>query len=87
MLDSDDMIICVFSGAYDLLYSILLISRQVLMTDIRNSYRCMWDSVEEAKKLWQRIKDYIPVDYKPGWHPLGLNERYIIFKTYIIGMR
>ncbi|XP_064601868.1 uncharacterized protein LOC135467886 [Liolophura sinensis] len=48
---------------------------QMLRTDVRNSYRCIWDSVEEGKKLWQRIQAYIPVDYTPGWQPVGLNER------------
>lgn len=45
------------------------------MTDVRNSNRCIIDSVEEADKIWQRIKSYIPAEWK-GHTVVGLNERY-----------
>eukprot|EP00112_Aurelia_sp_Birch-Aquarium-sp1_P007923 Seg1865.10 transcript_id=Seg1865.10/GoldUCD/mRNA.D3Y31 product="putative prolyl 4-hydroxylase 8" protein_id=Seg1865.10/GoldUCD/D3Y31 len=48
--------------------------RQILDTKTRNSYRCIWDSVEKANWLWQRIKDYIPKNWK-GHKVVGLNER------------
>ncbi|ESP04160.1 hypothetical protein LOTGIDRAFT_170992 [Lottia gigantea] len=47
---------------------------QSLMTDIRNSDRCIVDSHEEAEKIWQRIKDFIPSEWKKR-SVLGLNER------------
>ncbi|XP_064603709.1 uncharacterized protein LOC135469107 [Liolophura sinensis] len=48
---------------------------QVLRKDIRNSYRCVWDSEEQANILWQRIEPYIPTDFNSRWKPLGLNKR------------
>ncbi|ESP04150.1 hypothetical protein LOTGIDRAFT_237463 [Lottia gigantea] len=40
----------------------------------RNSARCIWESHEEAEKIWQRIKDFIPSEWKKR-PVLGLNER------------
>lgn len=48
------------------------------MTDVRNSDRCIIDSVEEALKVWQRIKEYIPQEWD-GRAVIGLNERYVWF--------
>ncbi|XP_025087896.1 prolyl 4-hydroxylase 1-like [Pomacea canaliculata] len=48
--------------------------KELLMTDVRNSDRCIIDSVEEALKVWQRIKEYIPQEWD-GRAVIGLNER------------
>ncbi|ESP04148.1 hypothetical protein LOTGIDRAFT_170981 [Lottia gigantea] len=48
--------------------------RQILMTKVRNSDRCIVNSHEEAEKIWQRIKDFIPSQWKKR-PVLGLNER------------
>ncbi|KAK3585396.1 hypothetical protein CHS0354_020108 [Potamilus streckersoni] len=48
--------------------------RQVLMTDVRNSSRCIWDSFEEAGKIWNRIKEFIPEVWN-NRKALCLNER------------
>ncbi|KAL8601955.1 hypothetical protein ACOMHN_008447 [Nucella lapillus] len=48
--------------------------RQMMMTDVRNSDRCIVDSFEEADKIWQRIKSFVPSDWN-GRKVLGLNER------------
>lgn len=48
--------------------------RQRMMTDVRNSDRCIIDSFEESNKIWQRIKPFIPAVWK-GHRVLGLNER------------
>ncbi|KAK7485692.1 hypothetical protein BaRGS_00022993, partial [Batillaria attramentaria] len=48
--------------------------RQTLMTDVRNSDRCIIDSPEEADKIWQRIKSFIPAEWK-SCSVIGLNER------------
>lgn len=48
--------------------------RQLKLTDVRNSSRCIWDSFEEAEKIWERIKDHIP-ETKRDKKALGLNER------------
>ena len=58
---------------YSVLFSVTTY-REIMCTDVRNSSRCVWDSVEETGKLWDRIKQYIP----PVWanrNVLGLNER------------
>ncbi|KAJ8298973.1 hypothetical protein KUTeg_023033 [Tegillarca granosa] len=48
--------------------------RQVSRPDIRNSSRCIWDSEEEATKIWKRIKKYVP-DVWSNRDVMGLNER------------
>lgn len=48
--------------------------QQVLMTDYRNSSRCIIDSVELAQRIWERIKDYVPSEYR-GHPVVELNER------------
>ncbi|XP_064634786.1 uncharacterized protein LOC135492322 isoform X2 [Lineus longissimus] len=53
--------------------------RQKLMTDIRNSYRCIWDTTEQAERIWQRIKKFVP-EYWEGHRALGLNERLRILR-------
>ena len=45
-----------------------------MITDIRKSSRCIWDSEEEAIKLFDRIKAYIPETWE-GHKVIGLNER------------
>ena len=47
------------------------------MTDVRNNARCIWDSEEEATKVWERIKHHIPAVYMER-KVLGLNERYAL---------
>ena len=44
------------------------------MPDVRNSDRCIWDSVEIADIIWQRIKEYIPQHFQQC-DVVGLNER------------
>jgi hypothetical protein len=49
-------------------------THQTLRTDIRNNDRCMIDDVDLAKKIFERIKSYLPNVWKT--HQLvGLNER------------
>lgn len=47
---------------------------EVLMTDFRNSDRCIIDDVDMAKFLFERIKSYLPEQWK-GHELVGLNER------------
>ena len=53
--------------------------RQVLMTDVRSSSRCIIDSVGAATILWERLRHLIPPEVVPGvatrWRAVGLNER------------
>lgn len=48
--------------------------RQQMMTDVRNSDRCIIDSVDDANKIWQRINPFVPAQWKKH-AVIGLNER------------
>lgn len=47
---------------------------QVLMTDFRNNDRCIIDDFDMAKNLFDRIKEYLPQQWKE-YEVVGLNER------------
>mmetsp|Transcript_46320 Transcript_46320/g.76645 ORF Transcript_46320/g.76645 Transcript_46320/m.76645 type:complete len:318 (-) Transcript_46320:335-1288(-) len=53
--------------------------RQVTMTDVRRSCRCIIDSHDAVATLWQRLQQFMPREIVPGidrsWRPIGLNER------------
>lgn len=53
--------------------------RQVAMTDVRRSSRCIIDSLDAVATLWQRLQRFMPSEIVPGidkrWRPIGLNER------------
>ncbi len=56
--------------------------RQTLMDDVRKSDRCIWDSPEEAERIWNRIKSYVPEVFK-NRKRLELNERWVhTWKSY-----
>lgn len=59
--------------------------RQKLMTDIRNNSRCIIDDEVLADKIFQRIKKYIPSEFK-GKQVVSLNER-LRFLRYHPGER
>jgi hypothetical protein len=46
----------------------------VLNTDFRNSDRCMIDDAVMAEKVFERIKSYLPSEWKKHYL-VGLNER------------
>ncbi|CAM4742892.1 unnamed protein product [Rotaria magnacalcarata] len=48
--------------------------REVSMPDVRNNDRCIIDDVDMAKKLFNRIKSYLP-DKWNSYQLSGLNER------------
>lgn len=56
-----------------------------MMKDVRNNTRCIWDSFEEADRIWQRIKQHIPEAWA-NRKVMGLNERwfYFIFMSYYV---
>ena len=57
---------------------ILVLFSQIMAADVRKSQRCIIDSVEKAAWLWQKVKDYVPHEWRHGEnkHPvIGLNER------------
>ncbi|CAC5390452.1 unnamed protein product [Mytilus coruscus] len=47
---------------------------QIVLTDIRQSSRCLWDTSEETNKIWNIIKPYIPATWQ-NRKVIGLNER------------
>ena len=49
-------------------------TQRVLMKDYRHSDRCMIDDPKMAQFLFERIKEYLPEEWK-GWKLVGLNER------------
>ncbi|CAF3941245.1 unnamed protein product [Rotaria sp. Silwood1] len=48
--------------------------REKLITDFRDSSRCIIDDVNMANVLFQRIESFLPKVYN-GYHLVGLNER------------
>lgn len=49
-------------------------SQQVLMTDVRDSDRCIIDDTHMAQKLYERIKSFLPNELY-NCKLVGLNER------------
>lgn len=47
---------------------------QIVLTDVRQSSRCLWDTIEETNKIWNIIKPYIPATWQ-NRKVIGLNER------------
>jgi len=56
----------------------------VMMTDLRNNQRVMWQTQEEVwKPIYERIKDHIDQSFElwnMNWTPYGLNERFRFYK-------
>jgi len=51
--------------------------KQVRMTDLRNSERCIVDDPAAAEIIWQRIRQFVPriAPQRKGFRAVGLNER------------
>ena len=52
--------------------------RQLRMSDVRNSDRCIVDDAAAAEMIWERIKRFVPQEFGEGrrrGRALGLNER------------
>jgi predicted 2-oxoglutarate/Fe(II)-dependent dioxygenase YbiX len=51
--------------------------KQKVITEVRNSSRCIIDDEERVAELWSRIESFIPKDLFSKKHliPVGLNER------------
>ena len=47
---------------------------QILISDYRNSDRCIIDSPEIAEAIYQRIQKFVPKEFQ-SMHAVGLNER------------
>lgn len=55
--------------------------QQVLNQSIRNNERLIYDSVELAVELWERIKEFVPPETTFG-KAIGLNERFRFYKYF-----
>lgn len=53
---------------------------QVMAKRVRNNDRVIFDDVELAERLWQRVSQFFPSE--PQWlmQPVGLNERFRIYR-------
>lgn len=54
---------------------------QVLNQSVRNNERFIYDSVELAEELWERIKEFVPPETAYG-KALGLNEKFRFYKYF-----
>jgi len=55
----------------------------VMMKDVRDNKRVMWQTEGVKEKIWERIKSFMPQDTKRKggvWQPIGLNERFRFYK-------
>ncbi|KAN0029876.1 hypothetical protein ACTA71_008013 [Dictyostelium dimigraforme] len=55
--------------------------QQELMRDVRNNDRCIIDTEELSNKIFERIKEFIPQDFK-GHKVVSLNERLRFLRYY-----
>ncbi|KAM9969395.1 hypothetical protein ACTFIR_001230 [Dictyostelium discoideum] len=55
--------------------------QQELMTDVRNNDRCIIDTEELSNKIYERIKEFIPQDFR-GHKVVSLNERLRFLRYY-----
>ncbi len=53
----------------------------MMLPDVRDNERVMYDDVEEAERLWARLEPFVPEAWREfeaqgmGWRACGLNER------------
>lgn len=55
--------------------------KQVMMKEVRNNERLIYDSEELAVNLWERVKDFVPKETYLG-RAIGLNERFRFYKYF-----
>ncbi len=54
---------------------------QVLNQSVRNNERLIYESVELATELWERVKEFVPSETVYG-RKYGLNERFRFYKYF-----
>jgi predicted 2-oxoglutarate/Fe(II)-dependent dioxygenase YbiX len=52
---------------------------EVMNKDVRDNDRVIWDDVNMAESLFERVKELLPQDID-GWKPSGLNERFRFYR-------
>jgi prolyl 4-hydroxylase len=51
-----------------------------MMPEVRNNTRVMVDDVGQARRLWVRFRELVPLEPIRGWKALGLNERFRYYR-------
>jgi hypothetical protein len=51
-----------------------------MVPEVRNNTRVMVDDCELAARLWDRFQEAAELPPVPGWHPVGLNERFRYYR-------
>jgi 2-oxoglutarate-Fe(II)-dependent oxygenase superfamily protein len=58
----------------------------VMMKDVRNNDRVMFDDPDRARELYERISPHLPPRFEKKWAPVGLNERLRLYR-YDVGQQ
>src|SRR5215472_4518894 len=58
----------------------------VMMKDVRNNHRVMFDDVDRAQNLYRRLSPHLALRFKTIWEPVGVNERLRLYR-YNVGQK
>ncbi|MBO0757264.1 MAG: 2OG-Fe(II) oxygenase, partial [Bradyrhizobiaceae bacterium] len=58
----------------------------VMMKDVRNNDRVMFDDVDRAQNLYRRLSPHLAPRFKKKWQPVGINERLRLYR-YNVGQK
>ena len=58
----------------------------VMMKDVRNNHRVMFDDVDRAQNLYRRLSPHLALRFKTIWEPIGVNERLRLYR-YDVGQK
>ena len=58
----------------------------VMMKDVRNNDRVMFDDVDRAQDLYRRLSPHLAPRFKKKWQPVGMNERLRLYR-YDVGQK
>jgi predicted 2-oxoglutarate/Fe(II)-dependent dioxygenase YbiX len=52
---------------------------QIMMKELRDNDRHVWQARDLATQLWELVRDFVPADVY-GWTAIGLNEQFRIYR-------
>ena len=58
----------------------------VMMKDVRNNDRVMFEDFERSSALFERVRSFLPPRFKKKWNPVGVNERLRVYR-YDVGQQ
>jgi hypothetical protein len=58
----------------------------VMMKEVRNNDRVMFDEVDRAQDLYRRLASHLAPRFKKEWEPVGMNERLRVYR-YDMGQK